>query len=525
MRIPSEFGEEYWADYSAQSESSHEDGPRPATPDLAVDSVISRPLAERMAQASPDEQIGVIIELSAYHLRGVRGAARDVENALLHLAPGSPVRRSGENVGGYVSAALTADQIRALVDDDLTSGDKRRDRYRELVSRPPETGAPRSAIHRLWPNFQTGPLIHRSIVTTKCEAAQRSFDATGENIVWAVLDSGIAAEHPHFALHDNLGLRRGHQWHRSFLPGTTHDDALHDEYGHGTHVAGILAGEQFAGQQSGGRSEIIAAALYEDAHGKPTAGQLTLPHVSGMAPRCTLLSCKVLRDDGGGDTDALLAALQYIQELNDHGRQLKVHGVNLSVGYPFDPQWHDTGLTPVCREVNLLVRSGVVVVVAAGNTGSGYALNKKNQKFQAAIGMTINDPGNAESAITVGSTSTKPHTTGVSYFSSKGPTGDGRLKPDLVAPGERIISAGTGRLLAKAQSQVPDATYVEDSGTSTAAPHVSGAAAAFLSVHREFIGRPEEVKRILLETATDIGRTRTFQGHGVVDAMRAIQSV
>lgn len=522
--IPSEFGEEYWADYSAQPESSYEDRLRPEVPDLAIDSMISRPLAERMAQASPDEQIGVIIELNAYHSGGVGGAARFIVDALQDLAPEAPVRRPRGYAGGYVSAALTADQIRELVDADLAIGKKRRDLLSDLEFGPPETGSPRWAIHRMWPNFQTGPLIHRSIVTTKCEAAQRAFNATGENIVWAVLDSGIEAHHPHFALHDNLGLRRDDQWHRSFLPGTTDDDALRDAYGHGTHVAGILAGEQFAGQLSA-QSEIIAASLYRDAHGTPTADRLTFPHISGMAPRCTLLSCKVLRDDGGGDTQALLDALEYIQQLNDNGRQLKVHGVNLSVGYPFDPQWHATGLTPVCREVDRLVRSGVVVVVAAGNTGSGYALSKKNQKFQAAIGMTINDPGNAENAITVGSTSTKPHTTGVSYFSSKGPTGDGRLKPDLVAPGERIISAGTGRLLAKAQSLVTDATYVEDSGTSTAAPHVSGVAAAFLSVHREFIGRPDEVKRILLETATDIGRTRTFQGRGVVDAMRAIQSV
>ena len=244
-----------------------------------------------------------------------------------------------------------------------------------------------------------------------------------------------------------------------------------------------------------------------------------------MAPRCKLLSCKVLRDDGSGDLAALLEALEYIQDLNHGGRELKVHGVNLSVGYPFDPSWFATGLTPVCREVDRLVRSGVLVVAAAGNTGYGYALDPEEQQFRLGFDMTINDPGNAERALTVGSTSTMPHATGVSYFSSKGPTGDGRMKPDLVAPGERVVSAGAGALLAKAQALVPNATYVENSGTSMAAPHVSGAAAAFLSVHREFVGRPEEVKRVLLDAATDIGRSRTFQGRGMVDVMRAIQSV
>ena len=82
------------------------------------------------------------------------------------------------------------------------------------------------------------------------------------------------------------------------------------------------------------------------------------------------------------------------------------------------------------------------------------------------------------------------HTSTVSRtFSSKGPTGDGRLKPDLVAPGEKIISCATGKMKsdAEAQAQIPDCDYTEDSGTSMAAPHVSGVIAAFLSVRREFI--------------------------------------
>ena len=79
---------------------------------------------------------------------------------------------------------------------------------------------------------------------------------------------------------------------------------------------------------------------------------------------------------------------------------------------------------------------------------------------------------------------------------------------------------------ASAPSAVPAvARYREDSGTSMAAPHVSGAIAAFLSIRREFIGQPEAVKRIFLETATDLKRDPNFQGRGMVDLMRAIQSV
>jgi subtilisin family serine protease len=70
-----------------------------------------------------------------------------------------------------------------------------------------------------------------------------------------------------------------------------------------------------------------------------------------------------------------------------------------------------------------------------------------------------------------------------------------------------------------------DVTYLEHSGTSMAAPHVSGVIAAFLSVRREFIGQPERIKEIFVSTATDLRRERYFQGAGLVDLMRAIQSI
>ena len=201
--------------------------------------------------------------------------------------------------------------------------------------------------------------------------------------------------------------------------------------------------------------------------------------------------------------------------------------MNLSVGYDFDPQMFACGQSPLCVEVDRLVKSGVVVVVAAGNTGYGN-ITAEQRDTKVGLSHTINDPGNAALAITVGSTHREsPHTYGVSYFSSKGPTGDGRLKPDLVAPGERITSCASASKCAKLGISVANgvAAYVDDSGTSMAAPHVSGAVAAFLSIRREFIQRPEEVKRIFLQSATSLGRERYFEGHGLVDLMRAIQSV
>jgi serine protease AprX len=259
-----------------------------------------------------------------------------------------------------------------------------------------------------------------------------------------------------------------------------------------------------------------------------------------MAPQCKLLSLKVLDGNGQGSASSLIAAIALIQQINGYGRRLQVHGVNMSVGYDFEPEWFACGQSPLCVEVDRLVRSGVVVVVAAGNTGYGFAQSAFRGTVAAGMGLTINDPGNAELAITVGATHRDmPHVYGVSYFSSKGPTGDGRLKPDLVAPGEKILSCAAGNLkqttLAQAAAgrvdeaaptpKSEDCLYVEDSGTSMAAPHVSGVVAAFLSIRREFIGRPEDVKRIFTSSATDLNRDRYFQGRGLVDLMRAIQSV
>jgi hypothetical protein len=123
------------------------------------------------------------------------------------------------------------------------------------------------------------------------------------------------------------------------------------------------------------------------------------------------------------------------------------------------------------------------------------------------------DPTNPETGrkVSVAAHPAEPRRYGTSYFSSRGPTADGRMKPDLVAPGERILScrSGAGRRNTK------DALYVEQSGTSMAAPHVSGLLAAFLSVRKEFIGHPERVKAILLEHCTDLKRDRYHQGAGL----------
>ncbi len=148
---------------------------------------------------------------------------------------------------------------------------------------------------------------------------------------------------------------------------------------------------------------------------------------------------------------------------------------------------------------------------AAGNRG--YR-NTGTGQFEDYRNISITDAGNSDCVITVGSTYRfMPHKYGVSYFLSRGPTGDGRLKPDLVAPGEKI------------ESTMPNGRWATLDGTSMAAPHVSGAAALLMARHRELIGRPARIKEILCKTATDLARERSFQGAGIVDVLRALQSV
>ncbi|MFG1922941.1 S8 family peptidase [Cryptosporangium sp. NPDC048952] len=385
----------------------------------------------------------------------------------------------------------------------------------------PTSGTSHRTIYRVWPDFPVRALTNRSIATVKADAAAAAFAALGDGIVWAVVDSGVDRTHPHFAKHRNLDLDPAIK-HRDFTRTGPDADPFDDAFGHGTHVAGILAGELTATK----RKPIRAFSRRRDEHGDTDWELIDLPRISGMAPKCRIVSIKVLDENGDGLASSLIAAMEDIRRINSYGRRLLIHGVNLSVGYEFEPEWFACGQSPLCVEVDQLVRSGVVVVVASGNTGYGWNQDYRKGAVAAGLDLTINDPGNAELGITVGSTHRDmPHVYGVSYFSSKGPTGDGRLKPDLVAPGEKILSCAAGTKLSDARGAVGDVAYVEDSGTSMAAPHVSGVIAAFLSIRQEFVGKPEAVKDIFLNTATDLRRDVNFQGRGLVDLMRAIQSV
>jgi len=475
----------------------------------------------------------VIIDLNLEHPGGRMAARQWVIEAIGRAKADVGVKDDGQEVhfekdqpnSQYLFARLEARVIQRLVELDMEQAfavaDERR-RSMETPERKVQLDPLKfRSIFRIWPDFQVSACISKSVATVKADAAHKSFSATGDGIAWAVLDSGINADHPHFKQHGNID--RESTFHRDFTvdgPGP-----LVDDNGHGTHVAGIIAGEWPVNPDTPPEQRPIAVSRYLKQNTDDVEYQETrLGTISGMAPRCKLVSLRVLDENGKGSVSNLIAALNHVQEINGYGRRLLIHGVNMSVGYNFEPEWFACGQSPLCVEVDRLVKSGVVVVVAAGNTGYGTVKSSAGATA-AGMALTINDPGNADLAITVGATHRDmPHVYGVSYFSSKGPTGDGRLKPDLVAPGEKIISCAAGALK-QTGAKDKECDYVETSGTSMAAPHVSGVIAAFLSVRNEFIGQPERVKQIFASSATDLRRDRYFQGAGLVDLMRAIQSV
>jgi len=515
---------------------------KPFMPDTLDRTVIALPLLELMRAASPDDLFNIIVDVNLEYVDGRAGARRILWQWIDELPGVHPTYEaahggsiSGVNSGSkqevnagkskysqqYLFGRLSAENIRQLV--------RRNEEERKRTATARGRSGP-CPLYRIWLDDKVKRFTNLSISTVKADAARNAFGTSGKNILWAVVDTGIDQDHPHFRKYENLKLSAP-IGHRDFTTDSADDadlarTACIDKAGHGTHVAGIIAGQVTATDDL----RIVATVRSRSETGDVSTDIVDdIPVISGMAPQCKLLSLKVLDDEGNGLASNLIAALEYIQELNGGGRRIRVHGVNMSVGYDFEPKWFACGQSPLCVEVDRLVRSGVVVVVAAGNTGYGYNQSLARGPVGAGQDVTINDPGNADLAITVGSTHRDmPHVYGVSYFSSKGPTGDGRLKPDIVAPGEKIISCQSR------DGPLPDANlppegnaalYKEDSGTSMAAPHVSGVIAAFLSVRREFIGKPGAVKEIFLSTATDLKRAVYFQGKGLVDLMRAIQSV
>lgn len=502
--------------------------------------------SENSPQPDPDERVAMLVELNVLFPGGLLAVRHAFYGVWTRFAERAGVARPA------VSASETQPPVPAgleLIAPKLYQCVLTRRRLRELVADDQRLATDTGrvpTIFRVWPDYTLEPQIDRSAPTVKADAAWRSYDARGRGIVWAVVDSGIDACHPHF---DQLELAeegRGAQpaqgltsdLHRDFTHlvrpekpfpdgeyrgpgGAPPPQPLRDHSGHGTHVAGIIAGHA------------PAKPLVSHAKEPGDGGFVRRPRVgtlSGMAPACELVSLKVMRQlDGVWITSsaAVIRALTYLRtEVNVDPAVLRVHGVNMSLGCEWHPDQYAAGQSPLCQALNQLVGAGVVVVVSAGNFGARSAGG-----HAAAILGSITEPAHADECVAVGSTHRDaPHAFGVTWTSGKGPTLDGRMKPDVVAPGEWIASAAAGQVSARAGltdredgERLP--TYAEQSGTSMAAPHVSGVVAAFLSARPEFIGRPRQVKRLLMDSATDLGRERYAQGAGLVDLMRMLANV
>src|SRR5215472_9964233 len=294
---------------------------------------------------------------------------------------------------------------------------------------------------------------------------------TGNGIGVAVIDSGVKGSHPDLA--DNYGRSRV-VYSQSFIPGLDSSD----QYGHGTAVAGLVAANGSASGQ----------------------------WMRGIAPKANIINLRVLDANGAGTDSAVISAIQRAIQLKN---TYNIRIINLSLGRRVLESYT---LDPLCQAVEQAWKAGIVVVIAAGNFGRDNTMNTNGY-------ATIAAPGNDPYVLTVGATNT--HATDarsddtVTSYSSKGPTLlDHVIKPDLVAPGNRVVTplatgstldnSFPGNRVSPSEYGSRSCTYYYSfmSGTSMAAPIVSGSVALML----EYIPSltPDQVKSRMMKTATKL---------------------
>lgn len=317
-----------------------------------------------------------------------------------------------------------------------------------------------------------------SAVMADVASSQYGLDGTGVGV--AVIDSGV---YNHDDLQNAASSGSRIVYSESFVPG---DSSVNDAYGHGTHVAGLIGG-------NGHDSQLAYSQVY-----------------SGVAPNVNIVNLRVLDANGAGTDSLVIAAIQRAIQLKD---TYNIRVINLSLGRPV---YESYTLDPLCQSVEAAWNAGMVVVVAAGNSGRD---NSHNTHGYGTVGA----PGNDPNVITVGATKTNgtPQRSDdtVASYSSKGPTlVDHIVKPDLVAPGNRIISLFSPNstignsyptfTLAPSVSIVTclltctsdsSPKYLRLSGTSMATPIVSGAAA--LMIQKDPTLTPDTVKARMMKTA------------------------
>ncbi|HKG08074.1 MAG TPA: S8 family serine peptidase, partial [Pedobacter sp.] len=195
-------------------------------PNVLEKAIIAKPLLDVMKK-HPEEPVDIIIDLNLEYDGGIEKAGSKVISLLDELSktgeisnesmPNETAINAEKNrlTRQYVFVKLSPNSIRLLI-----LKDRKQD----------------PAIYKIWPDFEVSSQTIKSVRTIKADAARTSFSALGEDITWAVLDSGVDFSHPHFSLHKN----KHKDFHRNF---TESGKAEEDEFGHGTHVAGIIAGE------------------------------------------------------------------------------------------------------------------------------------------------------------------------------------------------------------------------------------------------------------------------------------------
>ena len=329
----------------------------------------------------------------------------------------------------------------------------------------------------------------RTNVTIGAYAVQRALGYTGAGIGVAVIDSGITPWHD-----DLTGRSSEKQRVSAFVDFVNGLPTPYDDDGHGSHVAGIIAGN---GYDSNGQN-------------------------AGVAPDANLIVLKALDAQGHGTISTIIQALDWV--LANH-TPYNIRVVNLSVGSAIrESYWTD----PLTLAAKRLVDAGIVVVSAAGNLG----LDAQGVPQYGGIGA----PGNAPWVLTVGASSTlgtpAREDDTMASFSSRGPTYlDWAAKPDLVAPGVGTVSLAVpgsslyeSRAAALLSGSVPTPAfpYLSLSGTSMAAPVVSGTIAAMLQANPALT--PNAVKAILQYTAQSYpGYDSLTEGAGFLNAVGAVR--
>jgi serine protease AprX len=332
-------------------------------------------------------------------------------------------------------------------------------------------------------------------VTTGARSVQNSLGFKGRGVGVAVIDSGIAG------WHDDLGYTGYDPRVRTvngqrvvgFVDFVNGLATRYDDYGHGTHVAGIIAGN---GSDSWGAR-------------------------AGIAPGAHLVALKVLDSKGAGVISNVIAALEYAVA-NKAAFNIRV--INLSVGAPVTESYTTD---PLALAAKRAVDAGIVVVAAAGNRG-------KNTNGQTQYGG-ITAPGNAPWVLTVGASSTEGTTwrwdDAVANYSSRGPSAiDYLAKPDVVAPGTSIVSLSdpAGTMYASLPSSLLVGSfpmsfkpYLALSGSSMAAPVVAGTVALMLEANPNLT--PNLVKALIQYTAQSYNYNALTQGAGFLNSYGAVR--